>query len=80
MAQHINLKLEMEGRWDIEDLSDLSHALRLSYSYFYWISDDSGLAPTHVKSMFARYFWSGEYVGERFAHNLYEEIPDDARL
>ncbi|WP_291981394.1 hypothetical protein [Candidatus Accumulibacter sp. ACC005] len=80
MARQVRLKLEMDGQWDIEDLTDLSHALRLSYSYFYWISDDSGLAPPRVQSMFARYFWSGEYIGERFAHNLYNEIPDDSRL
>jgi hypothetical protein len=70
----------MDGEWDLDDLQSLTSSVRLSYAYFYWISQDPGAIDSAVRSGLARYFWTGERVGDRFAQTLYERIPEKRRL
>lgn len=80
MVSPERFRFEMGGEWDIDDLESLSAALRLSYAYFYWITVDPEVMEPRVRSMFSRYFWSGEYIGDRFAQDLYYHIPAEYRL
>lgn len=80
MDEQAKFRLAMDGEWDLDDLRSLTSAIRLSYAYFYWINQDAELIDSAVKSGIARYFWSGEYVGDRFAQTLYDRIPKGKRL
>lgn len=75
-----SLRFEMDGEWDLDDLAKLSTSLKLTYAYFYWISVPPDHVPSHVKNQITRYFWSGDYVGEKFNEMLYESIPRQDRL
>ena len=73
-------RINMDGEWDLDDLRLLTSSVRLSYAYFYWIYQDPAFVPTIVRGGISRYFWSGEYIGDRFAQTLYGEIPESRRL
>lgn len=75
-----SIRFEMGGEWDIDDLGSLSGSLRLTYAYFYWLYQAPDSIEPRVRSMFARYFWSGEYIGDRFSQDLYYHIPTEHRL
>jgi hypothetical protein len=73
-------RVEMDGEWDLDDLGDLVTSVRLSYAYFYWVFRDPQFVDQIVKGGISRNFWSGDYIGDRFAHTLYERIPPTDRL
>ena len=75
-----SLRFEMNGEWDLGDLGHLTGSLKLTYAYFYWISVAPERMPAQLKTLFARYFWSGQYIGDRFAEQLYWEIPNHDRV
>lgn len=80
MTTRGSLRLEMGGEWDIDDLESISASLRLSYGYFYWVTQDPEKMESAVRTRFERYFWSGERVGPEFAVELYGRIPAEERL
>lgn len=80
MADQDRIKLIMDGDWDLDDLRSLTTSIRMGYSYFYWILQDPQTVDSAVKSGIARYFWSGNFVGDKFAQTLYDHIPEKQRL
>jgi hypothetical protein len=74
-----NLRFEMDGEWDLGDLNALASTLKITYAYFYWSGVSKEAMPQEVVSLISRYFWSGEYIGERFAERLYWNIPESDR-
>lgn len=74
------LRILMDGEWDLDDLRSLTSTIRLSYAYFYWVHQDPTLVDSAVGAGIQRYFWSGDYVGDRFAQTLYDRIPDKSHL
>ncbi|MBV8977629.1 MAG: hypothetical protein JO261_15375 [Alphaproteobacteria bacterium] len=79
MANNINYELDVDGSWDIDDLSNFSEAFKETYAYFYWIHP-STFVDDATRSRFQRYFWSADFVGKQFAQDLYYRIPIDDRL
>jgi hypothetical protein len=77
--EHGVLEIPVDGRWSIEDLNDFAHSFRLSYVYFYVISEETTKDDDRARLLLARYFWSGDYKGDEFAEKLYFMVPDDAR-
>ena len=74
-----SLRFEMDGEWDLGDLNALASTLRITYAYFYWSNVNADSMPQQVRTLMSRYFWSGEYIGERFAEQLYWNIPESDR-
>lgn len=74
------LRILMDGEWDLDDLRSLTSTIRLSYAYFYWVYQDPAYVDSAVSAGIQRYFWSGEYIGDRFAQTLYDHIPSKSHL
>lgn len=70
----------MDGRWDIEDLSALSDALKDSYAYFYVVQKAGQPGNARLEQMVADSFWNGSIPRWRLEELLYESIPDDDAL
>jgi hypothetical protein len=75
-----HFRVEMDGEWDLDDLGSMTTSVRLSYAYFYWVFKDPQLVDQVVRSGISRYFWSGDFIGDKFARTLYERIPAKDRL
>ena len=48
--------------------------------YFYWLQKPPESVPPDLSSRFSRYFWSGEYIGDKFVEDLYWHIPEVDRI
>ena len=70
-----SLRFEMYGEWDLGDLDTLAATLKLTYAYFYWSGVSPTSMPPRIRSLLSRYFWTGDYIGDRFAEQIYWEIP-----
>jgi hypothetical protein len=70
------LTFPVDGRWTLDDLNNFAHSFRLSYAYFYVISDKTDKDDDRVRLLMSRYFWSGTYEGDEFASKLYFAIPE----
>jgi hypothetical protein len=79
-SEQQNFRINMDGEWDIDDLRSLTSSIRLSYAYFYWALQEPMFVTATVRGGMQRYFWTGEYIGDRFANTLYEQIPDKRRV
>jgi hypothetical protein len=78
--EHGQLRILMDGDWDLDDLRSLTSTIRLSYAYFYWVHQDPVFVDSVVRAGIQKYFWSGEYIGDRFAQTLYDHIPGKSHL
>ncbi|MCA3217679.1 MAG: hypothetical protein ING59_03795 [Burkholderiales bacterium] len=73
-------RLELGGQWEITDFESLIEALRISYSYFYWVAVPMEQVGETTKRLLEQHFWSGRYESVRTAENLYSRIPEQYRL
>lgn len=73
-------RLELGGKWEIDDLEELVEALRTSYAYFYWVTLNPDNVDDATKSLIVRHFWSQRWQLEQTANELYRRIPEPARL
>jgi hypothetical protein len=78
--EQARFKVNMDGEWDLDDLRTLTTSIRLAYAYFYWALQEPLYVDQTVRGGLSRYFWTGEYVGDRFAQTLYDHIPEKKRL
>jgi hypothetical protein len=69
----------VDGLWLLDDLNDFAQSFRLSYAYFYVLSDDTDKDDDRIRLLMSRYFWSGTYEGDEFASKLYHAIPETGR-
>lgn len=75
-----HFRLELGGRWEIDDLEELVESLRTTYAYFYWAMLDPSHVDEVTKTLIIRHFWSQRWQLEQTASELYRRIPQDARL
>ena len=75
-----HFRLELGGKWDIEDLEELVEALRTSYAYFYWVMLDPDNVTEATRTLIIRHFWSQRWQVEQTASELYRRIPEQSRL
>jgi len=73
-------RLELGGKWEIDDLEELVESLRTSYAYFYWVTLEPGNVDETTKTLIVRHFWSQRWQLEQTASELYRRIPQPARL
>lgn len=73
-------RIELGGDWDITDLENLVESIRISYSYFYWIS----VPPDHIeaatRTLIIRHFWSQKWQLSKTAEELYRRMPTEYRM
>lgn len=75
-----HFRLELGGRWEIDDLEELVESLRTSYAYFYWTMLDPDNVDEATKTLIVRHFWSQRWQLEQTASELYRRIPQASRL
>ncbi len=75
-----HFRLELGGKWEIDDLEELVESLRTTYAYFYWAMLDPANVDEVTKTLIVRHFWSQRWQLEQTASELYHRIPHDARL
>lgn len=75
-----NFRFEIQGDWDFGDLDALTSSFKLTYAYFYWLQQPIESIPSHLTTRITRYFWSGDYIGDKFAEDLYWHIPEHQRI
>ena len=68
-------RLELGGKWEIDDLEELVESLRTSYAYFYWVTLDPDYVDEATKTLIVRHFWSQRWQLEQTASELYRRIP-----
>ena len=73
-------RVEIGGRWEIDDLEELVEAFRTSYAYFYWVSLDPANVDDATKHLIVRHFWSQRWELDKTASELYRRIPQASRL
>ena len=75
-----HFRLELGGKWEIDDLEELVESLRTSYAYLYWVMLDPENVDSVTKTLIVRHFWSQRWQLEQTASELYRRIPVEARL
>ncbi len=81
MAGRIGVvKVEMDGRWDIENLLDFADSIRDSYSFFYVVAHAGSENTEYLERIVADHFWRGDIPSHRLRERLYSAVPDDEGL
>lgn len=75
-----HFRLELGGKWEIDDLEELVESLRTSYAYFYWVMLDPSSVDEATRTLIVRHFWSQRWQLEQTASELYRRIPNASRL
>jgi hypothetical protein len=73
-------RLELGGKWEIDELEELIEALRTSYAYYYWVTLDPASVDATTKHLIVRHFWSQRWQLEQTASELSRRIPEQSRL
>lgn len=75
-----HFRLELGGKWQIDDLEELVESLRTTYAYFYWAMLPPDNVDEVTKTLIIRHFWSQKWQLEQTASELYRRIPEADRL
>lgn len=74
------LSIHMDGRWDIEDLFELSDALKDTYAYFFVVARAGSEDNEPLERLLADHFWRGQIGRWRVEQRLYNSIPGSHAL
>ncbi len=74
------MKLLMDGRWDIEDLSAFADGLEEVYGYFSAVLVEEAEIRRRTNDLVQREFWSGDFERSRVGERVYGMMPDSAGL
>jgi hypothetical protein len=75
-----NIRITVDGSWDISNLLALSEGLADSYGFFYLLIADNEEVRTRLHDQLRRIFWSGEIETRHIGRDLYNQIPIDESL
>jgi hypothetical protein len=75
------LNIDIDGRWDFQDLSQFPNKYADTYSFLYALACNSESdLKEHFEDIFNRYPWRGGYSTVCFYNDLYAKIPRKHRL
>ena len=74
------LDIGINGRWDIQDLSEFPNKFADAYSFMFAMQDNVGLDDERLHELFIRYPWRGGFSSVSFYNDLYHQIPRPQRL
>lgn len=81
LQQSATIDIGIDGRWDIQDLSEFPNKFADAYSFLHAVrsSDDDG-NDRELGDLFERYPWRGGFSSVGFYNGLYMRIPRTQRL
>jgi hypothetical protein len=75
-----DVRIRVEGSWDISDLLALSEGLAESYGLFYPLVAEDDQVADRLHSELRKSFWSGDTATRHIGRVLYRQIPKDESL
>src|SRR5207244_1496638 len=72
------MRLPVDGKWDIKDLLVLAESLTDSYALFYPLVAPEEVQRAKLQVWIKKEFWNGE--PDRFAKSVYNSIPPEDKL
>jgi hypothetical protein len=69
------LAIQVDGEWDMEDLSNLSQSLAETHGLFYPLVAQDEVVRERLQSSLQDTFWSGNTDSRRIGERLYKQVP-----
>ncbi|MFC3459512.1 hypothetical protein [Massilia haematophila] len=75
-----SITIKVDGRWDLEDLSDFPQKLSAPYAFMFSLRHSRQLLNASTNPVFQRYPWRGGFSTVNFFRDLYDRIPNASRV
>jgi len=74
-----NIKMYIDGEWDLTDLNVLTRVYIQVYGFLYSLDVANGYIDEEIQYIYGKYPWRGGYSAVNFYQNLFSKMPREYR-